>query len=129
MILDKKPIRYKVHHFDYKERKHSIEQMAAFPNIFTLITAFHLPVDKRKWDVKKVSRVQKNLKQKLYNYLAANGYRTDNYILNIGAPTKATRGSIFIDMIMTAPVITDGDLASNEAFCKMFIDQLHQSFD
>ena len=117
--------KFNVHKFEYKGRTHKIEQMLINPSIFTLSTGFHLPIDPSTWDVKQVARVQKNLRQSLFSFLLENDLSTNSYILNVDAPVRAAGKSVFISMILTMPVIENGVLEANEAFCWDWIDRLY----
>ena len=61
--------------------------------------------------------------QYLYNYLNANGYPTDSFILILEVSKQAKEHSTFIDVKVAFPCF--GDVESNKAFCDMLTDKMY----
>ena len=125
----KRKMTYKCHEFIHLGRKGTIEVSNLYPNLFTFTTGFHLHLEGEEWDVRRASRVQKNLRQGLYNYLVKNGINNPEYILHIGAPDKATGKSVFLDLIMTAPNLSCDSNESCEELCKVFMEKFQGGFN
>jgi hypothetical protein len=107
----------------YKERKHTINKHIANPNMVLFEMGYHQPINPATWNNVLLSRVQKQLRQYLYNHLSANGYSTDNYILILEGSKQAKGQSTFIDIKVAFPCMNDMEV--NKAFCETLTDKIY----
>lgn len=109
--------------WSYKERKHTINKHVSNPGLVLFDMGYHQPIDPATWNKAVLSRVQKQLKQYLYNYLSANGYPTDSYILILEGSKQAKGHSTFIDMKVAFPCF--GDMEENKSFCDTLTEKMY----
>ncbi|PZR18913.1 MAG: hypothetical protein DI539_15975 [Flavobacterium psychrophilum] len=123
----KKKKEFDITTWTYKERKHTINIHASNPSLILFEMGYHQSVDPNTWSKVILSRVQKQLKQYLYNYLSASNYPTDSYILVLDGGSKATKGQTFVDMKVALPMI--GDMEANKVFCDTLTEKMYSMMD
>lgn len=79
----------KVHTWQFNERKMTIERCDHAPKSITFFGGVHIPVENENYSLRAVSRVQKQLRQELYQWLVDSGLNSENYVLYIDAPDQA----------------------------------------
>ncbi|KAF2520065.1 hypothetical protein E0W68_02255 [Flavobacterium salilacus subsp. salilacus] len=104
----------------------TIEQYKHAPDYITFFGGVYVPVEKAEYSLTKISRLQKQLRQMLYNYLCGNGLDSDNYILKIDAPVKPTKEKVYLEVGMTFKPLKTDDLASFEGLCEMFMGEIEE---
>ena len=109
----------------YRDRQLTIEVYPHAPNTLTFCGGNPFECNTENYSLKDVGRAQKNLRQKLYNYLASEGLNTDNYLLKVDGPTKPSGAKVFIDLSLMYEPSDINDLTSNKAICEGFFDELH----
>ncbi|PZR02979.1 MAG: hypothetical protein DI539_27045 [Flavobacterium psychrophilum] len=123
----KKKKEFDITTWTYKERKHTINIHTSNPSLILFEMGYHQSVDSTTWSKVILSRVQKQLRQYLYNYLSANGYETDSYILVLDGGSKPTKGQTFIDMRVALPKMSD--IKVNKAFCNALTEKMYILMD
>ena len=102
----------------------TIEKYYHVPYYITFFGGVYVPVEKEDYSLSKISRLQKQLRQELYNYLCENGLDNKNYILKIDAPVKPTKEKVYLELFITFKPLRADDLTSFEGLCEMFIEKL-----
>lgn len=123
-----KKLRYKRNHFTHNERKGMIESLETLPHLFTMSSSLYVDLEMETYNIRIASKIQKQLRQTLYQYLLDNDLPTHHYTLNLGAPMRPTNSKTHIEILMTAPTLIEGDLASNECISRTILDMVADEF-
>lgn len=113
------------HKWFYKGRTQKLEYYSSSDKIY-FTSSFHLPINKE-WNVRCVSRCQKQLRQILYNFLTENSLDNKNYVLIVNSPTLSQGKTTFIQMNLCCD-LKGYDLKQKEVFCESFVKQLYTYF-
>ena len=111
------------HKWTFQDRPMTIERYNHAPRSITFFGGVYIPTNKESYSVTKVSRVQKNLRQQLWQYLTDNGLDNENYILKIDAPTAPSGSKVYLDLVMAfnAPSV---ELENNTFICETFMQAM-----
>lgn len=110
----------KVHKWTFQGRTLTIEQYDISPKAITFFGGVHVPVDKETYSLRAVSRLQKQMRQRLYQYLVDNGLNSSNYILKIDAPERVGGDKVFLDLLIMFEPPLDSELKDLESMCETY---------
>lgn len=132
MIKEKQTRRkkqFRVHRWKINGRTAEISQHVDDENHIHFKYAFYHHIDENEgWNMRKISKIQKNLRQFLYNYLVENGLRTNNYILLLDAPKTPKGDKVYIELQGYVPV-QKRNLTDYISFVELTSFSLHNQID
>ena len=110
--------------WNYLNRPVILEQFVGNEDNIHLKYGNYFDCSINEYSTRKVSKIQKNLRQYLYSYLVENNLPTHNYILNVDCPDKISRDKVFLELQLYCPTVNRGRLEANKEFCEMIIDNM-----
>ena len=108
----------------YKDRPMTIEIYDHAPKSFTFFGGAYIPTTKDSYSLSKISRVQKILRQKLWQYLTDNNLDNENYILKIDAPSHPSGSKVFLDLVICFTPKSISNITECEAVIEMFYSEM-----
>jgi hypothetical protein len=120
---DKKD-RASVHKWTYLDRPMTIEKYSHAPNYITFFGGVHVPTDRESYSLTKVSKLQKKLRQRLWQYLTNNKLNSENYILKIDAPAKPTGNKVYLELVIGFQPLFETCLVTTANICEQYMNKL-----
>lgn len=111
------------HYWTYRNRKIKYSKMVGDEDNFHLTCGYYFDIDKNIYSTRKLSKVQKNVRQFLYNLLQELGI-TGRYIINIEGPTALSSNKIYLDLQIYCPTTRN-----DKEICEQVVDKLFQELE
>lgn len=114
----------KVHTWQFQGRKMTIERYDHAPKSITFFGGIHIPVDKGDYSLRAVSKLQKQLRQELYQFLLDNGLNSENYVLYIDAPERVSGKKVYLELVMSFETTDGVEMKDLEEVCEGYIQKV-----
>lgn len=126
MIKEKQSRRkkqFRAFKWNYFNRPVLLEQFVGDEGYIHLKYGNYFECSIKDYSTRKISKIQKQLRQYLYNYLAENNLPTTKYILNVDCPDSISRDKVFLELQLYCPT-SKVNLEANKGFCEMLINKM-----
>lgn len=114
----------KIYTWQFQGRKMTIERYDHSPKSITFFGGVHIAVDKESYSLRAVSRLQKQLRQELYQWLVDDGLNSENYVLKIDAPEQPSGKKVYLELVMSFEPAERGNMKDLEDVFKRYIVML-----
>ena len=122
-MKDNRTKTFDIYKWQHKDRKHQIETFKDNTPIFIFEMGFHHQINPETYSIRAINKVQKQLRQYLYNHLDENNYPTNSYMLMLDAPSNVKGDTTYINLKMACPLLSD--MEENKAFCNEIVDKMY----